>query len=369
VNKHLTIVDQAKATFLAPIEQDIANAFPSLVSRERFQTAFVIGVQNSPGILRCKPDTVKNALMKCAIDGLIPDGRLAALIPYGSDCTYVPMVQGIIRRAKELGEIFSLTCECVYENDDFDVDLADMASTRHKPPRLGKDRGEFNGAYVIFKDKDDRVIHREIMDADEIAKVQNFSKAKKGDLWTKWFSEAARKSVIRRGSKYVPMSDALRQIIEREDENFHFNNAPDVPNGKFNPLEIEDAEIVQPLDDLQPGVLADFVRALLSATDAPMYVAAKEDFWLNRPVGEDIDEPTTAKIDQLHALLVARIKFEIEPDDFEKQVREIVGVQEVDGSGAKDMPAGAAPSGKPEPEAAPATPEKPFPGDQKAKQQ
>jgi recombination protein RecT len=224
----LTIADKARASFLDPIAVDLETALPSTVDPRRFQSALIIAAQNEPKLFKCAPETVRNALMKCAADGLVPDGRQAALVPfYDNDkkclcAQYIPMVQGIIARARELGEIYSITSNCVHANDEFVVDETDPNSMSHKRPKLGEPRGEVIGVYVIFRDRESRVIHREIMDRGEIDKARGVSKAQKSPAWNHWYGEMARKSVIRRGSKYVPMSDRLRQIIEREDEHVDF---------------------------------------------------------------------------------------------------------------------------------------------------
>lgn len=248
-NRALSIRDAVQSNYLLPIQDDLQRAMPSTVDPDRFRSALIIAVQNEPKILKCQPESVRNSLMKCASDGLVPDGRQAALVPfYDNDekcfkAQYLPMVQGIISRLHELGETFSVTANVVYANDVFIIDETDPSRTEHTRPRaegvknclVDPNRGAIVGAYVIFRDSQGRFIHREIMDKPEIDKTRNVSKAKNSPAWNQWFGEMARKTVIRRGGKYVPMSETARKLIEREDEYVDFGDGGDQPEG-YNPL-------------------------------------------------------------------------------------------------------------------------------------
>ena len=239
----LAASDRARS-LLDTMGQDLINSLPATVQPKRFKAAFVNLAVHNPSIFTCTADSLRSSLLKCAVDGLVPDGRLAAIVAFKtktpdgkwlSIAQYIPMYQGLISRARELGETFSVTANVVYQNDVFDVDEADPQQTTHKRPPLNQDRGQIVGAYAIFRTEGGKVIHREVMDLKELMKVQNMSRAKEGP-WKTWPDQMMRKTPIRRGSKYIPMSAELRQIIERDDE---FN--PPEDNGaddetNYNPL-------------------------------------------------------------------------------------------------------------------------------------
>lgn len=209
---------------LAPIMVEIQSNLGSAFPVEKFKAALVTAVAQNPDIFNCETNSIRLALLKCAQDGLVPDNRLAALVPFKDNkrnlllAQYIPMVQGIIQRARDLGEVFSVTANTVHANDEFVIDETDIERMSHVRPKLNTPRGEIIGAYAIFRAPNGRVIHREIMDRDQIDKTRAVSRAKNSPAWSEWFGEMARKTVIRRGVKYVAMSPALRQIVEREDE-------------------------------------------------------------------------------------------------------------------------------------------------------
>ena len=79
------------------------------------------------------------SIKKAAGDGLMPDGREAALVVYGSQVQYQPMVQGLVKLARNSGEIESINSEVVYENDEFEL-YHDFDGVKFKHVPNWKDR-------------------------------------------------------------------------------------------------------------------------------------------------------------------------------------------------------------------------------------
>lgn len=217
-------------------QREITALLPENVPFERFRSTAIAAVKQNPEILSATPRSVFNALTKAAQDGLLPDGREGFINVYntahkvagGKDvwlptAQWMPMTFGIRKRARELDSLI-IDAQVVYLNDKFEWHQGDDPKIVHIPVQLGKDRGEKVGAYAIFKREGGIILHREVMDYGQIDKVKDQSKAKGGLLWTKFEDEAYRKSVVRRGSKTVPVSDNLRQIIQRDDDGFDFSH-------------------------------------------------------------------------------------------------------------------------------------------------
>lgn len=228
-NNAVTIINDDFRAELAPI------AKASGVSLSRIETAFSIAVQQNPEILRCNPASLRRELSKCAADGLVPDAKEAVILPYKGEANYQPMVHGVIKRMKELGGVHSIVCECVYEKDAFSVDLADLESLKHDTDPFSADRGALKGAYVIFRDADNKVMHREVMSASELAKVRQASKSPNSPAWRVWETEMYRKAVLRRGSKYITIDNAdLRELVERFDTMFDLQKQETVRVNPFS---------------------------------------------------------------------------------------------------------------------------------------
>lgn len=241
-------------------QDDIKLALPPNITFERMKATFITAVAHNPEILTCDPQSIRTSLLKAATDNLLPDNREAAIVPYWTKvkegdrevskklAQYMPMVAGIRKRAKELGGIRTITSEVVYSNDFFEREAGDDPKITHKPPKLGTSRGDVIGAYAIFKDDSDFIVHREVMDKDEIEKARNVSRAKNGPGWTNFYGEMCRKTVVRRGAKSVPsIPEELRTIIERDDEvtDFQLTSSKTI-EGSINPL-LEDGSSL-PMD-------------------------------------------------------------------------------------------------------------------------
>lgn len=229
MNRQLTITERVD-NMIMPHNEQLTSLLGEVVDPQKFKAAVIVACQKNKDILRCDPNSIVQACMTCAQDGLIPDGRLAALVPFWQKfkddrgqwqkikvATYMPMVAGILKRARDFSDFHNIVCDVVCKNDTFSRRGGDNPTIEHDYPDLGEERGPIIGAYAIFKDKAGRVIHREVMDKKDLAKVKAVSKA--GDkVWGPWEDEMSKKSVIRRGAKRIPMSDELRDIVERDDQ-------------------------------------------------------------------------------------------------------------------------------------------------------
>lgn len=243
----ITVRDQA-SLLVEDISTDLRAALPSNIPYDKFRAHFLTAVANNPEILTCDLQSVKTALMKSAVDNLVPDNREAALVPFWTRvkqgdrevtvklCQYMPMVYGIRKRALELGGA-RIGAECVHENDFYESEQGDEPFIKHKRAPLGKPRGAIIGAYAIFRDENDKIIHREEMSKDDIEAARQVSKAAKGPGWTNFYGEMAKKTVIRRGAKSVPsIPDNVQAIINRDDDYVSFEPEARSRSIEHNPL-------------------------------------------------------------------------------------------------------------------------------------
>ena len=206
-------------------EAELATLLPSHISRERFINMAIIAAKNNQDLVRCDRRSLHAAVTKAAEDGLQPDGREGVINVYKGQACWIPMTHGIRKRAREICGMI-IDAQVVHEHDFFEHQQGDDPKIIHKPPPLGTPRGKMIGAYAIFK-QNGEILHREVMDAEQIAKVKSCVKAQNGLLWTTFEDQAWRKTVVRRGIKTVPsVPDALQRIVSRDDDQYEF-----VPNG------------------------------------------------------------------------------------------------------------------------------------------
>jgi recombination protein RecT len=202
---------------LMAMTPELANALPSHIKPEKFQRVILTVVQLQPDLLSCDRRSLFAACLKCAADGLVPDGREAALVKYGTSAQYLPMFTGVQKRVRNSGEIASIQSHVIYEHDEFVWQQGVDASITHKPKFPG-DRGKPVGVYAIAKFKDGSDPQIEVMDLTDIERVRKVSKAASSGPWVQWWDEMARKTVFRRLAKWLPLDAETDAILRRDDE-------------------------------------------------------------------------------------------------------------------------------------------------------
>lgn len=249
---------EAVAHQLEQIRPKLALTLPSQIKPEQFERVVLTAINMQPALLEADRRSLFNACHRAAQDGLLPDGREGALVIYntkdgkGEDgrdrwikkVQWLPMVQGIIKKLRQSGEISSISARVVYEAetrppiDDQGKIMLDadgyplpprfrfvikdgMEHLTHEPMLWGE-RGAPVLAYATAKFKDGTVQHEPLTMAD-IAKIRNSSRSKDKGPWVDWFEEMMRKSALRRLSKYLPLSSEDRRTVERDDEMTDFD--------------------------------------------------------------------------------------------------------------------------------------------------
>lgn len=213
---------------LTAMTPEFAKALPPHVQADRFTRVIMTAVQQNPDILKSDKRALFGACMRAAQDGLLPDGREAALVMFGQNATYMPMVAGILKKARNSGEISTMAAEVVYQHDKFEYRIVNgKPEMLHEPLTFGA-RGDILGAYAcaVLKDGSTMV---EVMSKADIEQVRQVSRAKDSGPWKAWYGEMARKTALRRLAKRLPSStdrdDDLIQTIKRDDELYDLNAA------------------------------------------------------------------------------------------------------------------------------------------------
>jgi recombination protein RecT len=195
----------------------IKMALPSHISVEKFQRVAITAVQTNQDLLTCDRASLFASLMKCAQDGLLPDGRDAAIVIFKGQAQYMPMVGGLMKKARQSGEISSWSAHPVHQNDEFEYVLGDDERIVHKPT-MGE-QGSVIAAYSIVKLKDGTV-SRDVMTLADIEKRRKVSRQPNSLQWTTFYEEGAVKTVIKHHTKHLPASTDVEQMaaaLDRDD--------------------------------------------------------------------------------------------------------------------------------------------------------
>lgn len=203
----------------------IGQVLPQHITKERMaKLAFGMMRTNAKlaSAARRNPASFVNAIMHASKLGLEP-GIDAHLVPYENkrqntvEIQCIPDYRGLLKLARNSGEITSISIQIAYTNDEFDLSLGTEDKMTHKP-RLTGDRGEPMLVYAVAKFRDGSH-HVEWMSVEDINKIRDGSSgyrialatAKKYNKepdspWIGSWEEMARKTLARRISKYLPRS-------------------------------------------------------------------------------------------------------------------------------------------------------------------
>lgn len=206
---------------LDQLRPQLTASLPKHITADRFKRVVLTAVNLNPDLAKSDRRSLFNACMKCAADGLLPDGREAALVPFGNQATYMPMVFGIIKKLRQSGEIAAISARIVYQAEvdsgRFQFKIVDGEEKLSHEPMLTGERGKAVIVYATARFKDGTV-QNEPMTVADVEKVRQASRAKNSGPWTQWWDEMARKTAVRRLSKYLPLSAEDMRVVDRDDE-------------------------------------------------------------------------------------------------------------------------------------------------------
>lgn len=221
----LTAFDAARNS-VQKQKAELMKVLPKHVTFDRFERVVATALRRQPALLRCNPNSLMEAVTLCATDGLVPDGREAALVVFKDRVTYMPMVAGVIKRIQQSGRLASLTSNVVYEGEIFEHWVGERGEVFKHVPDLMIDTAKARviGAYCVAVTKD-QGSYIEVMRYSEIEKVRSASRSGGAGPWKDWWEEMAKKTAIRRLSKKMPMSieDRELEMLDRDNQYYDFD--------------------------------------------------------------------------------------------------------------------------------------------------
>lgn len=202
-------------------QDTVAAALPAHIPIERFMRVVMTAVQRNPDLAAANHASLFNAALLAAQDGLLPDGRDGALVIYGSQVQWMPMIAGVLKKARNSGELASIEAHLVHEKDQFSFSIGVDDVPKHSPDWFGV-RGKVVGVYA-FATLKNGAKQCEVMSIDQVEQVRAASKARNNGPWVSWWGEMAKKTVLRRLMKRLPTSADLDDVIRRDDALYDFD--------------------------------------------------------------------------------------------------------------------------------------------------
>lgn len=198
---------------------EIAGVDPNKFAKCMFETMLRV-----PNIATADKDSFNKCLTSLMRDGLLPDGRQAALLVDKKNVVrYYPMKDGLkmmIFRACQA----HIRSGCVYEGDKIKVTRnaseGDNVEIEEGNP-FNTEKGKLTGVYCLIK-VPGHPAKVYLMWPEDIAKIRGVSAQynmnKEKSIWGMWHDQMAEKSVVKKA-----MYDNLHLISENDDagQNFH----------------------------------------------------------------------------------------------------------------------------------------------------
>lgn len=156
--------------------------------------------------------SAQNAIINVAAIGITlnPASKLAYLVPRKGEVCLDISYMGLLHLAQTTKAIIWGQCKLVHEKDVYESNGLELPPT-HKYNAFGE-RGAVIGGYCTVKTAEGDYLTEE-MTLEDIKTVEATSKVSNGP-WKTFWEEMARKTIVKRASKYWPRRERLDQAIE-----------------------------------------------------------------------------------------------------------------------------------------------------------
>lgn len=217
-------------------KKQMALALPKTLTAERMTRIVLTEIRKVPALAQCDLPSLMGAVMQAAQLGLEPGSALGHcyLLPFGNgkakngqpNAQLIIGYRGMLDLARRSGQIQSFSAFTVRQGDDFNYQLGLKPDIHHIPSDAAdRDSQPVTHVYAVANLKDGGV-QFEVMSRAAIEAVRLQSKAAKSGPWVTHWEEMAKKTVLRRLFKYLPISiEAARaiQVDENTDNGIAMN--------------------------------------------------------------------------------------------------------------------------------------------------
>lgn len=189
---------------------------------ERFITVALQSISGNNDLLeKVTAASLIDAIREAAALDLEPTGILgeAWIVRHGNKAVLRVGWRGFLKMIRRDPDMRMVDCQLVYENDYFNIQLGTQPLIEHIPTQ-DVERGNYKGAYAWAKTRNSD-LYIEWMTTADIEEVKKRSQSGDRGPWKDWWGEMARKSVVRRLAKRLPLHSIAQNVLaadERADD-------------------------------------------------------------------------------------------------------------------------------------------------------
>ena len=225
--------DKQKRGLKFPPNYSLENALNSayLMLKE------AVDKNNKPLLEVCTQESVVNALMSMATQGLNPIKKQCYFIAMGRKCTLMPSYFGTLAVTKRIANIIGEpVANIIYKGDvfeyEYNIETGEKKIKKHEQKLENISNNNIVGAYAIVRTKEQIII--EIMNIDQIRASWGMGAAKgNSPAHNKFAEEMSKKTVLNRACKQLInssddsslMSDEMIMEYNKTDDNDYIDVA------------------------------------------------------------------------------------------------------------------------------------------------
>ena len=214
----------------------VADALPRGFNRPKF-------VQNCLALLNDDPEKYQKYGSKQLMANLLKGAYLdlnffnneAYLVPYGDKLTFMPSYIGTVKLAKKysMRPVKDVYAKVIREGDEFIEEIKDGEPSITFRTKFMND-GVIIGAFAVCLYKDGGMIY-DVMSKADIENTRKSSKAKSSPAWSNFYSEMAKKTVLKRLCKHIDLDFESVNQQEVYNEDMAIETDPQ----KLNEIQVE----------------------------------------------------------------------------------------------------------------------------------
>lgn len=250
---------QSLSTLVArpDVQAAMKAVIPKGLTPERLTQICISSINQTPKLAECTPASVLSCVMKCSQIGLEPsnvDGLgMCYILPFKShgqmQAQFIMGYRGYIELARRSGKLRNIHAQAVYEGDEYDTweDETGQHFRFKANPAASHDEKNLRFVFCTAHLSDGGFVFEQMSKA-EVDEIRKRSKADKFGTspWQTDYEMMARKTVIRRASRYLPMSTELQQASSSDgttpDYSAVLNPVVSVPEN----VDAETGEVIEP---------------------------------------------------------------------------------------------------------------------------
>lgn len=286
-SKAVSVQHKTKA-LLEDRRDEFAKALAGRVDPDAFVRVAYSTITKTPKLMEATPASLLMSLLECASLGLTPNSVMgeAYIVPFNNrvkvegggerwevQAQFIPGFRGLAKLARNSGQVSNVIARLVRDGDRFEVLQGTDERITHVP-LLGSTEKPMVRVYAVAFFRDGPPMF-DVMERWEVDRIRARSKSKNNGPWVTDYDEMAKKTVFRRLSKHLPLSDNdFTRALEADNRDYDMSasvGASAGPTADLNAAladeDIPEAEVVE--DGAPLSEEAQYEAAMAAKDGAP----------------------------------------------------------------------------------------------------